>query len=75
MATLTKIFKQGNSQAVRIPADFRMDAAEVEIRKTAGGLLILDHREAEKTLAALRGIQEDIRRRRRRRRTASLAHA
>jgi len=55
---------QGNSQAVRIPADFRLDAKEVEIRKTAGGLLITDPKQAEKTLAALRGIMAPRRRRR-----------
>jgi len=28
---MTKVFRSGNSQAVRIPRDFRIDADEVEI--------------------------------------------
>jgi antitoxin VapB len=35
-----KVFKSGNSQAVRIPREFRLDASEVEVRKR-GELLIL----------------------------------
>jgi len=32
MVTLTtRIFKNGNSQAVRIPQEFRLDVSEVEI--------------------------------------------
>jgi antitoxin VapB len=30
---LTRIFRSGNSQAVRIPRQFRIDAAEVEISR------------------------------------------
>ena len=29
--TMTKVFKSGNSQAVRLPRQFRLRAAEVEI--------------------------------------------
>lgn len=42
MATLTtRIFKNGNSQAVRIPQAFRIDTAEVEISQNANGDLII----------------------------------
>ena len=30
---ITKVFKSGNSQAVRLPRDFRLDSDEVLIRK------------------------------------------
>ncbi|PHS23933.1 MAG: hypothetical protein COA83_08930 [Methylophaga sp.] len=29
--TTTRVFKSGNSQAVRIPREFQLDVAEVEI--------------------------------------------
>ena len=57
MATLTKIIKQGNSQALRIPAAFRLPSKEVEIYRTGGGLLIIDPVEREKTLAAFRNFR------------------
>lgn len=42
MATLTtRIFKNGNSQAVRIPQEFRLDINEVEISRSANGDLII----------------------------------
>lgn len=37
----TRIFKNGNSQAVRIPQEFRLDAAQVEISRNADGDLII----------------------------------
>ena len=57
MATMTKIVRQGNSQALRIPAAFRLPSKEVEIYRTSGGLLILDPAEREKALNALRGLR------------------
>jgi len=36
-----KIFKHGNSQAVRLPKEFRFDGDEVLIRRSAGGLSLL----------------------------------
>ncbi|MDR1279782.1 MAG: hypothetical protein LBK99_03035 [Opitutaceae bacterium] len=54
MATLTKIIRQGNSQALRIPAAFRLPSKEVEIHRTGSGLLIIDPAEREKTFQVLR---------------------
>ena len=54
--TTTKVFRSGNSQAVRIPREFRIDAKEVEIIQR-GDELILRKRQTERTLAeALGGI-------------------
>jgi len=54
--TTTKVFRSGNSQAVRIPREFRIDAKEVEIIQR-GDELILRKRETARTLAeALSGI-------------------
>ena len=36
-----KVFKHGNSQAVRLPKEFRFDEDEVLIKHSAGGVLLL----------------------------------
>jgi antitoxin VapB len=36
-----KIFKHGNSQAVRLPKEFRFDADEVLVKRSGGGVLLL----------------------------------
>lgn len=40
--SITKVFQSGNSQAVRIPADFRLDSKQVRIVKTETGGLLLE---------------------------------
>ena len=43
MHTITaKVFESGNSQAIRLPKAFRLQAKTVRIEKTGRGLLILD---------------------------------
>jgi virulence-associated protein VagC len=56
MATLTKIIRQGNSQALRIPAAFRLPSREVEIYRTGSGLMIIDPAEREKRFGTLRKL-------------------
>ncbi len=42
MTTLTtRIFKNGNSQAVRIPQEFRLDVTQVEISRNNTGDLVI----------------------------------
>lgn len=41
-----KVFKSGNSQAVRIPKDFHLDGAEVEILRQGGSLLLRPRKES-----------------------------
>lgn len=36
-----KIFKSGNSQAVRLPKDFRFDGSEVEIYKEGNKVILM----------------------------------
>lgn len=40
--TCTKVFKSGNSQAVRIPASLRLDTDKVKISKLADGKLLIE---------------------------------
>lgn len=45
---ITKVFKLGNSQAVRLPKDFQVNSNEVEIFRRDGDIVI---REKPKNLA------------------------
>ena len=40
MAKVAKLFRNGRSQAVRLPREFRFEGDEVRIRKVAGGVLL-----------------------------------
>jgi antitoxin VapB len=64
MSTLTtRIFKNGNSQAVRIPQEFRIDATQVEISSNANGDLVIHPLPLDRgtaLLAILNGFDEDF---------------
>jgi antitoxin VapB len=40
MPQIAKIFKSGNSQAVRLPKDFRFDVDEVEILREGDAVIL-----------------------------------
>jgi antitoxin VapB len=42
--SVAKVFMSGRSQAVRLPREFRFDTAEVYIRRTAEGVLLVPKR-------------------------------
>ncbi|MDP1606074.1 MAG: AbrB/MazE/SpoVT family DNA-binding domain-containing protein [Rhodocyclaceae bacterium] len=50
---VSRLFMNGNSQAVRIPREFRLDAARVEIRRTADGDLLIHPLPAGRGVALL----------------------
>ena len=52
-AVIAKVFKSGNSQAIRLPKAWRFSTSTVQIEKTAGGLLILDPKAEAKRVKAL----------------------
>lgn len=64
MDTLTtRVFMNGNSQAVRIPAEFRLDTDRVEITRTADGDLVLRPLRKDRgsaLLQALAGFDDDF---------------
>lgn len=64
MSTLTtRVFMSGNSQAVRIPAELRLDADQVEITRTPEGDLFLHpvpQDRGEALLRALEGFDTDF---------------
>ena len=54
MSTVTtKVFKSGNSQAIRLPKAWRLATGTVQIEKTGRGLLILDPKAEAKRIKAL----------------------
>lgn len=46
----TKIFRSGNSQAVRIPKEFQMEGDEVEIQKKGASLVLRPTKKSWATL-------------------------
>ncbi|MEX2240484.1 MAG: AbrB/MazE/SpoVT family DNA-binding domain-containing protein [Burkholderiales bacterium] len=50
-----KIFKHGNSQAVRLPKEFRFDADEVLVKRSGGGVLLLPKKLAYDQIMAVVG--------------------
>ena len=60
---MTKVFQSGNSQAVRIPVDFRFDVDTVEILHGENGDIILRPFKPEadmEFLALFEGFDEDF---------------
>lgn len=58
MDTLTtRVFNNGNSQAVRIPAEFRLDTDRVRISRNAAGDLVLHPLRAERGAALLDALR------------------
>ncbi|HSW09115.1 antitoxin [Aquabacterium sp.] len=65
-ALVTRVFMNGNSQAVRIPQELRLDATRVEISRTEAGDLIIHPLPADRgtaLLEALQGFDDDFIRR------------
>ena len=45
-----KLFRNGRSQAVRIPQEFRFEGTEVFIKKIGNAILLIPYRESWQTL-------------------------
>ncbi len=58
MTSLTsRVFNNGNSQAVRIPAEFRLDTDRVRISRNEQGDLVIHPLRAERGQALLHALQ------------------
>ena len=60
---VTRVFMNGNSQAVRIPQELRLDASLVQITRTAAGDLLLHPlpiKRGTALLEALAGFDDDF---------------
>lgn len=61
--SISRVFMNGNSQAVRIPPEFRLDAQRVEIHRNADGDLVLHPLAADRgavLLQALNAFDEEF---------------
>jgi len=52
-----RVFRTGNSQAVRIPKEFRLDTNRVEIYRNAEGDLVLHQVAADRGATLLQALQ------------------
>jgi antitoxin VapB len=58
MATaISRVFMNGNSQAVRIPQEFRLDTTRVEIYRNTDGDLVLHPIPADRGAALLQALE------------------
>ena len=59
--TIARVFRSGNSQAVRLPKEFRLGTSEVEIFR-AGGDIVLRERPVKlsRLLASLPALPDDF---------------
>ena len=63
LTLITRIFKNGNSQAVRIPQEFRIEATQVQISRNENGDLIIHPLPVDRgaaLVAALNAFDEDF---------------
>ena len=65
MPHIAKVFRSGNSQAVRLPKDFRLDVSEVEISREGDALILRPKPSKDRPWASLRaavdrGFSEDF---------------
>ncbi|WP_026471718.1 antitoxin [Alkanindiges illinoisensis] len=54
---ITRVFKNGNSQAVRIPAELRLNSDRVQIFKNAQGDLVIHPIQASRGAAFMQVLQ------------------
>ncbi|MDR3370907.1 AbrB/MazE/SpoVT family DNA-binding domain-containing protein [Rhodoferax sp.] len=54
--SISRVFMNGNSQAVRIPQEFRLDTQRVEIYRNADGDLVLHPVAADRGAALLQAL-------------------
>jgi len=55
-----KLFKNGRSQAVRLPREFRFSGSEVYIKKTAQGVLLMEKDPWDLFEEGVREISDDF---------------
>lgn len=65
MSQIAKVFKSGNSQAVRLPKEFRFNVEEVEVSREGDAIILRPHPENSQAWAFLRsalkrGISDDF---------------
>ncbi len=54
MIRVAKVFKSGNSQAVRLPKEFRFSVEEVEVSREGDAIILRPHPESDRGWSSLR---------------------
>jgi len=60
MSATAKVFKNGRSQAIRMPREFRVAGSEVHLRRVPEGILIVERDPWEVCRDACRELPEEI---------------
>ena len=65
MTQVAKVFKSGNSQAVRLPKAFRFSVDEVEVSREGDAIILRPHLENDRGWSSLmsalkRGVSDDF---------------
>ena len=61
MAVIARVFKSGNSQAVRLPKEFRLSVDRVEVTQEGDALILRPHNGPREPWASLRhGLTDDF---------------
>lgn len=65
MSQVAKVFKSGNSQAVRLPKEFRFNVEEVEVSREGDAIILRPHPETSDHWDSLRsalrrGVSDDF---------------
>jgi len=55
-----KVFKNGRSQAIRLPKEFRVESGEVYLKKTPEGFLVIARDPWEVFLEGVRDLSDDF---------------
>ena len=62
--TTAKVFKNGRSQAIRLPKEFRVKGSEVYLKKVPEGFVVLERDPWEICLEACQELSDDFMRKR-----------
>jgi antitoxin VapB len=58
--TTAKVFKNGRSQAIRLPKEFRVKTDEVYLKRVPGGFIVLENDPWETCLEACQALPDDF---------------
>lgn len=58
--TTAKVFKNGRSQAIRLPREFRVDTEEVYLKKTREGFLVIPKDPWESFFEGVEELSDDF---------------
>lgn len=60
MSATAKVFKNGRSQAIRLPKEFRVSSPEVRLSRVPGGILISETDPWERFESECRKLPEEV---------------